>query len=109
VAFDEESLPKYERAAAALLPAHASAVKLDERAANPLPVNGWTSHRFTFSYESANGPMRETVIFLNLTPDQQVLFLVTGKRAVFDEVNARAFDIIRRWHEILPEDETGAN
>ncbi|MEP6636795.1 MAG: hypothetical protein ABJB97_08725 [Acidobacteriota bacterium] len=108
-AFGPESLEGYEQAARALLPLGAGAVELVESEFNPLPINDWHSLRLTFSYRAANQPRRQSIIFLNLKPTEQIVIQTAANERDFAEVYARAFNIVRRWHEIVPEDEQPFN
>ena len=107
--FDAESLPAYLKAAQALLPAGAEDVVLEAQKENVLPVNRWHSYRFVFSYHIAASQLRESITFLNLDERQQVVIKTGSRQAAFDAIAARADDIIRRWHEVLPGDEKGEN
>ena len=107
--FGPETLEHYQQVAQSLLPAGAEEIALLESALNPLPINGWQSYRVTFSYRAATEPRRQSVIFLNLKPSEQILVQTDSAERSFNEVSARAFDIVRRWHEIVPEDEQPYN
>ena len=108
-AFGPETLEHYQQVAQTLLPAGAEEVALAESVLNPLPINGWQSYRVTCSYRVANETRRQSVIFLNLKPTEQILVQTDSAERSFNEVSARVFNIIRRWHEIVPEDEQPYN
>ena len=108
-AFHPETLERYQQVARSLLPPGAEEVVLAESALDPLPINGWQSYRVTFSYRAATDPRRQSVIFLNLKPTEQILVQTDSAERSFNEVSARAFNIVRRWHEIQPEDEQPYN
>ncbi len=109
IAFDPESLERYRQAACALLFDGAQDVVFVEGTPNPLPINNWQSYRFTFSYRVAGERRRQSITFLNLKPTEQIVIQTSSSERDFDEVAARAFNIIRRWHEVLPADEMPFN
>jgi hypothetical protein len=98
--FEGESLARYETAARAMLPAAARDVTVEERTVNPWPINDWEGFRVTFSYRSAAGAIRESIVFLNITPAQQVVVRIASPAKDFPDASQRAFDTIRRWHEV---------
>ncbi len=102
VKFGPDTLGQYEEAARKLLPQVATKVNLVEQLKNPWPINGWESHRFVFTYTTATGDIRESITFLNITPEQQVIVQVYSSTKDFAEVSGRGYDIIRRWHELDP-------
>ena len=107
--FTPESLETYQQAGRALLPPGADMIEFVESELNPLPINDWHSFRVTFSYRAANQARRQSVIFLNLKPTEQIVVQTAANERDFAEVSARAFNIVRRWHEIAPEDEAPFN
>ena len=109
VPFTPESLENYQQVARSLLPAKAEEITLTESEANPLPINNWQSQRVTFSYRVGTDSRRQSIIFLTLKPTEQILVQTDSTERSFDEVSARAFNIVRRWHEIAPEDEQPYN
>ena len=98
--FDPENQEKYEEAARKLLPPDAEGVVLDQVTQNPLPINGWSGVRFTFHYRIPTGEVRESITFLNIMPTEQVVIQTGSMAKDFPDVSDRAFDIIRRWHEV---------
>jgi len=109
VPFGPESLEHYQQVARSLLPEGAEEIAVAESAPNPLPINNWQSYRVAFSYRAGTEPRRQSVIFLNLKPTEQILIQTDAAEKSFDEVSARGFNIIRRWHELAPEDEQPYN
>jgi len=61
------------------------------------------SHRC--SYRVAAEARRQSVIFLNLKPKEQILVQTRSAERFYEAVYSRAFNIIRRWDEIGPGDE----
>lgn len=102
-AFGPESAVAYEAAARILLPAAAEKVALVRSESDTLPINDWRSLRLTFSYRVANQLQRQSVTFLDLKPTEQIVIQTVASEGNFDEVTARAWNIIRRWHEIVPD------
>ncbi len=101
--FDDENADRYRQAARKLLPQIAESVVLEHETPNPLPINGWQSQRFVFKYKTTAGEVRESITFLNITPTQQVIVQVYAPEKDFADASDRAWDIIRRWHELKPE------
>ena len=102
VKFAADTLDRYQEAARKLLPQIAENVVLESQHPNPLPINGWQSHRFLYKYTTAAGEVRESITFLNITPTQQVVVQVYSMAKDFADASERAYDIIRRWHELDP-------
>jgi hypothetical protein len=107
--FAPESFEAYQQAGRALLPPGADAIEFVDSELNPLPINDWHSFRVTFSYRAANQARRQSVIFLNLKPTEQIVIQTAANERDFVEVSARVFNIVRPWHEIAPEDEAPFN
>lgn len=109
MAFGPESRKGYEDAARSLLPAEAENLTLVEAIPNILPINNWQSYRFTFSYRFANEAKRQSITFLDLKPTEQIAIQVVSNDQDFADVSTRAFNIVRRWHKLQPEDESAFN
>jgi len=101
-AIEDASKDKYEEAARKLLPQDAAEVVLDQVTFDPLPINGWKGIRFLFHYRLPSGEMRESLTFLNIIPTQQVVVQTASLAKDFSDASDRAYDIIRRWHELDP-------
>ena len=100
VKFGPDTLDGYEQAARKMLPQMAEGVTLEKQVKNPLPMNAWESHRFIFKYSTTAGVARESITFLNILPNEQVVMQVYAKDAQFENAAARADDVIRRWYEL---------
>lgn len=100
VKFGPETMDRYEQSARSLLPRNAANVALEGQKTNPLPINGWTSHRFIYRYTMPSGDTRESVTFLNILPGTQIVIHVYSPAGSFADASARAHNIIRRWHEL---------
>lgn len=109
LAFGPETLNRYQEVARGLLPVGAGEILFVESIPNPLPINNWQSYRFTFSYRVASEARRQSVTFLNLKPTEQIVIQTASSERDFDEITGRAFNIIRRWHEVVPQDERSFN
>ena len=102
----EGTLEKYRAAATSITPSGATDVIVSEETANPLPVNRWVSHRFVVTYRVGAMVMKQSVTFLNLNQETQVMLVTNASGKNFAEAAERSFQIIRTWHEVLPEDES---
>ena len=103
--FAPETFELYRQAAILLLPAGSTAVEIIGSELNPYPINGWSSLRLSFSYRIGSFVRRQSITFLNLKPTDQIVIQTAASENNFEEVMARTFNIIRRWHEIVPEEE----
>ena len=106
IVFAGETLERYR---ATLLLQGAEPPVLEKEDADVLPVNQWTSRRFTFAYNFLGAPMRESVTFLNLDRKQQIVMQTRARQADFALISARGDDILRRWHDFRPEEATEGN
>lgn len=109
LAFDATGIPGYVKAAQSLLPAAAESVAVEEQVPDVLPINAWQSFHVVFSYTIASEKYRESITFLNLDGKQQIVIQAGAKEPDFAAVAGRADHLMRRWHEVLPGDETGDN
>lgn len=109
IVFEGETLESYRATAATLLLQGAEQPVLEKEDADVLPVNQWTSRRFTFAYNFLGAPMRESVTFLNLDGKQQIVMQTRARQADFALISARGDDIIRRWHDFRPEEANEGN
>jgi hypothetical protein len=109
VKFGPDTMDAYQQAASKMLPQMAEGVVLEKQVKNPLPMNAWQSHRFVFKYTTPAGAVRESITFLNITPTQQVTLQVYAMEGNFENVLARADDVIRRWYELDPKSVRSGN
>lgn len=103
--FEGVSLERYREAARRLLPSGAKNVKALDEAANTLPVNRWTSRKFSYICDSGDTPMAVSVTFLNLNSEEQLILVTTATERNFADAADRSFQIIRTWQPLLPKDE----
>ena len=101
----EAALDRYRAAAQTFVPVGAIEVKVTAETANPLPINRWSSYRFAVSYQVGAAAQRQTVTFLNLNAESQVVLITGASPKNFPEAAERSFQIIRSWQELLPGDE----
>lgn len=104
-AMSEEGLETYRKAAQEFLPRGATEVKIASQAGNTLPINHWQSYRFLLSFQLGPNAMSQSVTFLNLNEEQQLVLVTTSLARNFAEAAERSFQIIRSWQELLPGDE----
>jgi hypothetical protein len=107
--FDGENLVRYQRAAAGLLPASAESVVQDEAVSSPESIGGGASYRFVFSYKIAGVPMRESIMFVNISAGQQIVVKAGSFLKDFEAASSRAVNMIRDWHLLRPAEEQGLN
>jgi hypothetical protein len=103
--FEGVSLERYREAARRLLPPGAKNVKALDETADTLPVNRWTSRRFSYICDSGETPMAISVTFLNLNSQDQLILVTTATERNFADAADRSFHIIRTWQPLLPMDE----
>ena len=103
--FDGIALERYREAARRLLPPGVKNVKALEEVADSLPINRWTSRRFSYACDSVDAPLVMSVTFLNLDRENQIILVTTSTERNFAEASERSFQIIRTWQELLPGDE----
>jgi hypothetical protein len=103
--FDGVALAQYQEAARHQLPPGALEIKALAEEADPITINRWHSHRFSFSCESGGYVRHVEVTFLNISTDEQLLMVVSAKEEDFKEAAVRSWQIIRSWQPLLPGDE----
>jgi hypothetical protein len=103
--FEGIALERYREAARRLLPPGVKNVKALEEVADPLPINRWTSRRFTYTCETVDSVLAMSVTFLNLNREDQLVLVTTSTERNFADAADRSFQIVRTWQELLPGDE----
>jgi hypothetical protein len=101
-AFEGVTLDRYREAAHRLLPPGAKDVTVLAETPEPITINDWHSYRFAYSCESAGVRRNQTVTFLNISPEEQLVLIVTADERNVGEAAARSWQIIRSWQPILP-------
>lgn len=109
VAFDEEGLLRYRKAAVAMLPSSAEDVKIEEAGPDGGSLRNLNGYRFLFSYTVAGSAMKQSVAFINYSSAQQVVLQCDAWSKDFATLQGRAQTIFGHWHLILPEEESGVN
>ncbi len=94
IPFDERNLATYRRAARALLPADATDVQPDEERSNPIPINGWTSHQFVFTFNLFGFAQRRSITFLNYSQEEQFVVDVGAKADDYPKAYARGYRVL---------------
>lgn len=107
--FSEENISDYAKAARHLLAATAEIWPEEPMVIDPLPINGWKSCRFNFFYRVGGSAVRADVTFIDLDEKEQIVVITGGTANSYANVRSRSDDIIRRWHEVTPEEESGVN
>ena len=107
--FSEENISDYAKAARQLLASTAEIWPEEPMVLDPLPINGWKSCRFNFFYRVGGSAVRADVTFIDLDEKDQIVVITGGTTNSYASVRSRSDDIIRRWHEVTPEEESGVN
>ena len=100
--FEGVTLDRYREAARRLLPPGAQDITVLAEELDPITINDWHSLRFTYSCVSTGAPRKQTVTFLNISPEEQLVLIVTATEQNFPEAAARSWQIIRSWQPLLP-------
>jgi hypothetical protein len=98
--FGEKELEAYRAHARALLPGNAADVQLDLETSGAIPINGWTSYQFVFSYNLLGLAYRRSVTFLNYNKTEQLIIDVGAPTSVFDSVNLRSYHVLNSLSEL---------
>jgi len=101
-AFEGVTLDRYREAARRLLPPGAKDVTVLAEEPDPITINRWRSYRFTYSCESTGYIRKQSVTFLNISAEEQLVLIVTSTAQNSAEAAARSWQIIRSWQPILP-------
>ena len=94
VPFDEKNLPAYLNAARSFVPADATEVKMDAEVNNPISINRWTSHQYSFSYKLFGFAHRRSIIFLNYSEAEQLVLEVSAGAADYEKTYARGYRVL---------------
>lgn len=103
--FKDVKLTDYREAARKLLPARAHKAEVVEETSNPIIINEWTSFRVLYRFAMDARPYRQGVTFLNLNDHDQIVIVTTAPEQDWSEAEARSWQIVRSWQEMLPGDE----
>jgi hypothetical protein len=100
--FTGVSLERYREAAHRLLPSRITHVKPLGETPDALPINGWQSYRFVFSFVEADADRMCSATFVNLNESEQIVLITTADRDHFNDATERVWLLLRTWH-VLPE------
>jgi hypothetical protein len=107
--FSEENVAVYARAARQFVAAVAEVLPEQPVVLDPLPINGWKSCRFNFTYRIGGAPVRADVTFIDLNAKDQIVVITGSSERDYASARLRSDDLIRRWHEVTPEEESCVN
>lgn len=107
--FTEENISTYAKTAREMLAPSAEIWPEEPMQMSPLRINGWKSCRFNFVYRVGGSPIRADVTFIDLNEKEQIVVITGSTAETYAAVRERSEDIIRRWHEVTPEEELGIN
>jgi len=100
IPFNAGSLGIYRQSAESFAPNGAKAEGEFEETLNPISQDGWTSYRFSRAYKLPGSTIRQSVIFLNLLPKQQIVLVTTAFSAEFGGAQSRTERVITSWRSI---------
>ena len=104
-AFDETKLVQYREAARSLLPARGRKAETAEEIANPIPINGWKSFRIKLRFAMDARAYVQEVTFVNVSEQDQIVTVTSAPERDWNEADARSWQILRSWQEMLAGDE----
>jgi hypothetical protein len=102
--FEGVCLERYREAAHRQLPPGAQQVTEVADVTDPIRINRWHSHRFEYSCEVGGIIRHVSVTFLTISPNEQLLLVVSSAGEDAKEAAARSWQIIRSWQPLLPAD-----
>lgn len=88
---------QYRDAAAAAMPAGATAVEADPPLANTYPYNGWKSVGFTWKFSLYGRPMVRSVSYINLEVGAQVVVTTLANQRDDQKVREIAQQFMSSW------------
>jgi hypothetical protein len=100
LSFDAKNLGVYRTAARTFLPPDATDIQLDEEKAEAIAINGWTSRQFIFTYKLFGVARRRSVTFVNLRPQEQVVFEISAAAADYEKAYARGYRVLNSISEM---------
>ena len=98
--FREKELETYRADARALLPAESFDVQVDRETSGAIPINGWTSYQFVFSYKLFGFAYRRSVTFLNYNKTEQLIVDVSASASEFDVACLRSYHVLNSLSEL---------
>ena len=101
-AFSSETLEAYRKAAWGWVPAGATDIALKQETPNPIPFNGWISHRFTLAYQLPGRSFMLSVTFLNFSAQGQILLITNAPMNHFKQAEALTLNLMNAWRKLQP-------
>lgn len=105
--FDEKNAEAYREAARGFLPKDATAIQLEEEKPDAIPINGWTTQQYAFTYTLFGVPSRCVLTFINFSPTQQLVFEVSAAATDYGKASARSYRVLNSLGEMRAEDGVG--
>lgn len=105
--FDEKNAEAYREAARGFLPKDAKAIQLEEEKPDAIPINGWTTQQYTFTYILFGVPYRCVLTFINFSATQQIVFEVSAGAEDYGKAAARSYRVLNSLGEMRAEDGVG--
>jgi hypothetical protein len=104
VPFNESGLPKYRAEVVATLPNGAQSVEILSEAPDPFPFAypEWKGLEIWLSYELLGTKHTRWVVFITMSPERQICFVVDGKEKGFPEVHEGGRFLLGSWFEPPP-------
>lgn len=99
VPFDEKGVDTYLQAARRMLPRHAEAVEIASKQVDAYPLDDWKSFEVQFTYELHGTKSVCWVLFITMTPDRQICYLVDGEQGNFEVISADSRQMLGSWFE----------
>ncbi len=100
--FDQKNLEQYRSVARSFVPQNATDVQPESERSDAVPINGWTSHQFIFTYNLFGFPYRRSVTFVNYSEKEQLMFDVCGAEADYAKAYMRSYRVLNSLSELLP-------
>ena len=101
--FVGEDLEGYRKDGRAALPEGVTDVQLEREIAAAIPINGWTSYQFVFSYKLLGVNYHRSVTFLNYNKLEQLVIDVGAPDAAFELVSLRGYQVLNSLSELQTE------
>lgn len=92
--FDEKDLPAYAAAARNFIPEKATNVQLESETPNAIPINGWASYQYVFTYSFFGLPCRRSVTFFNYSPEEQLVIDLGSNAGDYEKAYARGYRML---------------
>lgn len=99
IPFDEKSLPTYRDIARAILGSDVQNVQVEELP-NPISINRWTSHQFTFTYDQFGQHLRRSVTFLNFSESEQLVIDISSSSEDYAKSYTLAYRVLNSLTDV---------